>query len=489
MSGNTSPLHLHFDRGTLLLDALGQEVPRGRHGAAGTLPGLVWDPRTLQFRAPACRYAEVVTAARERELGVEDHVFAPRVGLPAPLLRAPALRPYQAAAVASFVANEERGVLVMPTGSGKTHVGMALAARAGSCLCLVPTRVLLHQWRGRLLAAGAGAVGVLGDGQRCVLPLTVTTFESAYRHMAELGNRFEMVLVDEVHHFGGGLRDEALEMCAAPRRLGLTATPPGSGSLGRLRMLIGPVVFEQNLAELCGDFLAEFEVVVLSLPLSAVERRCYERDYAAFVATLRTFKRLFPGGSFGGFVSWAQASREGRRALRAYRRARELLALTDAKHRMIGELLARHASARCMVFTESNRAAYRIAEEYLVSPITCDIGRMEREAVLSAFDRGEIRAVVSARVLNEGVDVPDADVAIIVGGSFGEREHVQRVGRLLRPRPGKRALVYELVGDVPQEERRGNERRRGLLIGQHGGRGGTAERSLPGSDSRLRGEP
>ena len=78
-------------------------------------------------------------------------------------------------------------------------------------------------------------------------------------------------------------------------------------------------------------------------------------------------------------------------------------------------------------------------------PITCDIGRKERADALADFRDGNLRALVSARVLNEGLDVPDADVAVVVGAALGEREHVQRLGRVLRPRPGKRATIYELV--------------------------------------------
>jgi superfamily II DNA or RNA helicase len=73
-----------------------------------------------------------------------------------------------------------------------------------------------------------------------------------------------------------------------------------------------------------------------------------------------------------------------------------------------------------------------------------------------------LRALVSSRVLNEGIDVPDADIAMVVGGAGGEREHVQRVGRLLRPAPGKHAVVYELVTAATSETRRATQRRRGL---------------------------
>jgi superfamily II DNA or RNA helicase len=115
-----------------------------------------------------------------------------------------------------------------------------------------------------------------------------------------------------------------------------------------------------------------------------------------------------------------------------------------------------------LVFTADNAAAYAIAREHLIMPITCEIGRRERERALLAFREGKLRALVSARVLNEGIDVPDADVAIIVGGALGEREHVQRIGRLLRPVPGKRAIVYELVTLSTSEARRAAERRRAL---------------------------
>ena len=95
-------------------------------------------------------------------------------------------------------------------------------------------------------------------------------------------------------------------------------------------------------------------------------------------------------------------------------------------------------------------------------PLTCDIGRQERDQVLDAFRQGHLRALVSSRVLNEGLDVPDADVGVIVGGALGEREHVQRVGRLLRPGPGKRALVYELVTRQTVEVGQARRRSQGL---------------------------
>ena len=142
---------------------------------------------------------------------------------------------------------------------------------------------------------------------------------------------------------------------------------------------------------------------------------------------------------------------------------RRLLGFTQAKRRALGSLLARYRDSRVLVFTADNDTGYAIAREHLVIPLTCDIGRREREEVLERFRRGELRTLVSARVLNEGLDVPDADVAVIVGGALGEREHVQRVGRLLRPSEGKRAVVYELVTRNTIEVGQARRRRQGLV--------------------------
>jgi superfamily II DNA or RNA helicase len=171
---------------------------------------------------------------------------------------------------------------------------------------------------------------------------------------------------------------------------------------------------------------------------------------------------LHPQGTWQEFVSAASQSAEGRAALNAWRRTRRLLSLTKAKTEAVRSLLSRHRDSRVLVFTADNESAYAIAREHLIMPVTCDISRAERERALAAFRAGELGALVSARVLNEGIDVPDADVAIIVGGTHGEREHIQRVGRLLRPAAGKRAVVYELVTMATNEARQAAERRRGL---------------------------
>ena len=136
--------------------------------------------------------------------------------------------------------------------------------------------------------------------------------------------------------------------------------------------------------------------------------------------------------------------------------------VSEGKQRALGDILARHEGERILVFTADNATAYAIARAFLVAPVTHEIGRNERADLLSRFRAGQVTVLVSSHVPDEGIDVPDADIAIIVGGPSSSRRHVQGIGRVLRPRGGKRALVYELVVEHTAETGYAARRRVGL---------------------------
>lgn len=447
-------MRLTFVGGTLVAHGLSSE-------AVASMSDFIWDPRVEAYRAPAYRYRALRVALAYACSSYTDDVL--HLTRRASRWSAIELRPYQRSALLAWRAARRRGIVALPTGSGKTRLACAvMAASEAPSLCLVPTRVLLHQWRTELGKHYHGEIGCLGDGERRIEHVTIATFESAYRWMREIGHRFGQLIVDEVHHFGAGLRDEALEMCAAPLRLGLTATAPGEKQLARLGDLVGPVVFQLTAGDLSGEWLADFDVIRLRLPLTDDERARYDQAVAVFRPVHRAYTAAEPRGSWRDFVATAERSDAGRAALAAYRSSRRLTHYTAAKASTVARLLHEHRGSRVLVFTPDNETAYAVAREHLVMPITCDIGRAERDEAIAAFRAGSLRVLVSARVLNEGFDVPDADVAIIVGGTLGEREHVQRVGRVLRPAVGKRALVFELIAAETHEVYKAEERARAL---------------------------
>jgi len=445
-------MRLVFQHGTIALEAAPEQV--------GELPGVRWDARTQCHRAPAYRYRELRGLLRARGDAFQDAVlrFADEAGS----WQTIELRPYQHAALCAWE-RRQCGMVVLPTGSGKTRVACAVMTKCvAPVLCLVPTRALMHQWAAEVQKHYDGPVGLVGDGQHQLSRVTIATFESAYRQMARMGDRFGLLVVDEVHHFGNGVRDEALEMCAAPARLALTATAPEGAARARVEHLMGVCVCELRVSDLAGTWLADYDNIVLRVPLSARERSRYEQYARLFRNALTRFRAFHPEGTWSQFTAFSQRSEAGRQALLAFRRSRQLTYYPSAKRSMLAALLREHRGQRCLVFTADNATAYAIAREHLIMPITCDIERGERDVALAAFRAGELRALVSAQVLNEGFDVPDAEVAIVVGGVRGQREHVQRVGRLLRPFPGKRAIVYELVADGTHEMHKSEERGRAL---------------------------
>jgi superfamily II DNA or RNA helicase len=421
------------------------------HGLPAGHPALpasaVWDPRTRCHRAPGIAYPGLVVALRDAGIAHEDAVRAyEKLAVAAVIEREP--RPYQREALAAWRKAHGRGVVVLPTGAGKTHVAvMAIELVQRSTLIVAPTLDLVRQWYDVLRRTFDTEVGIVGGGEHEIRPITVATYDSAYLHVEHLGHRFGLWVFDECHHLPGPTYALAAQLAIAPYRLGLTATPErADGRESALDALIGPMVYRRDIVDLRGEFLAEYEVARITVRLSEAERREYEAEraiYRAFVA--RNGIQMSRPDGWSKFVMLSTRSAEGRRAMQAYRRQRELALTAQAKLERVERLLHEHRHDRVIVFTQDNATCYALSRRFLIPAITHQTKVRERSAILEGLRDGTYTAVATSKVLNEGVDVPDANVAIVVSGSGSVREHVQRLGRVLRKREGKLALLYELV--------------------------------------------
>ncbi len=443
---------LRFSSGTLTIEG----APEGCE-----LPGAVWDARAACHRAPGIAYAGIVLALRRNEIAYDDQARRyDELREGARVRKVP--RPYQEEALEAWRRGRFRGVVVLPTGAGKTQVAMmAIDDRRRSALVVVPTLELVRQWFDFLRTTFGGEVGIVGGGEHTVHPLTVTTYDSAYLHMEHLGNRFGLVVFDEVHHLPSAAYALAAELCLAPFRLGLTATPERTdGREAELDRLVGPVVFRKEITELSGEFLADYETERVEIELSPEEREAYEdarATYRAFVVSAGI--RMGSPSGWGEFIMKSARSEEGRRAMKAYRLQRAIAFAAPQKLAYVQHLLEHHRDGRTIIFTDDNATAYAISKRFLVPVITHQTKVRERSEILERFASGAYGCVVTSRVLNEGVDVPDANVAIVVSGTGSVREHVQRLGRILRKKDGKRAKLYELVS-ARTSEAHTSERRR-----------------------------
>ncbi len=433
-----------FALGTVQIKGL----PEGDRGV------LRWDRRIHGHRVPAYQFSEVPDAP------ALDAPAFDEVGHLAQVHVKP--RDYQREALAAFFAAGGRGVVELPTGSGKSLVGLlAIEQCRRRALVVAPTLDLVWQWHGLMSATFAAPIGVLGGGEHDVQDLTVATYDSAALYMERYGDRFGLLVFDEVHHLPTPRTRLCAEMSLAPHRLGLSATVDRlDGAHDELDDLIGPRVYERGIVNLRGEVLSPYQVNTLEVELSEADRARYDEERGIYLDFLRQ-NRIFMGGKngWGNFIRQAARSNEGRRAMLAHRRQKRLAQAAPEKIRLCAELLFQHRHDKCLIFTDDNRTAYDISRRCLVPAITHQTKVKERTAILGMLKDGTVGAVVTSRVLNEGVDVPAANVAIVVSGTSTVREHVQRLGRVLRKQEDKLATFYEIIA-ADTTETAANQRRR-----------------------------
>jgi superfamily II DNA or RNA helicase len=448
---------LRFDRGTLLLE--GGEPPVTLRGS------FIRDPRVDAWRAPAMSYPDVIPTLRgrlERNTAPRYHRLSlePRLAFD--------LYPHQEEALERWKAARGRGLVVLPTGAGKTLVGVLAAAWASrSALVVAPTLDLMHQWYALLRAAFPDVeVGLIGGGYHEPLELAVATYDSAARHMDRLGDRYGLLVFDEVHHLPTDLYRAIAEFSLAPYRLGLTATPERTdGRHEDLLSLVGPLVYRREAVELAGEVLAPYRVERVYVDLSRGERAAYEqalKERNGFLQAHNLSLATLVGWSL--FVKLSARSEQGRRAMRAHREVRRIAHATASKLRALEALLAAHSKERTVIFTEDTATAYAVSTRFLIPCLTHQTKIKERQEILERFKEGLYTAIVASQVLNEGVDVPEASVGVVLSGSSVAREFVQRLGRLLRKSEGKRAVLYEVVARATREEGVAERRRRGVRV-------------------------
>lgn len=450
-----SPLELTYVGGTIELRGL-EESQLPNFGVP-----LTWDKRSRCYRCEAYHYSELVRTLVKNKRPFSDKARAyEELTLGGGVTREP--RPYQTEALAAWLKHKGRANIVLPTGAGKTQVAlMAIADRKRSTLVIVPTLDLVRQWYDLLRVAMGVPIGIVGGGDYDLQPITVTTYDSAHLHAERFGNRFGLIVFDEVHHLPSPSYQLAARFSLAPYRLGLTATPERTdGQEGALEDWVGPIAYRQDITDLSGEYLADYDTERLVVELSAEERLEYEDARAIYLGFIRQ-QGIKLGGPRGWneFVMRASRSSEGRRAFAAYRKQRNLAVAASAKIETLSLLLHRHRKDRALIFTLDNATAYAICRRFLVPIITHHTKVKERSQILERFASGRYGSVVTSKVLNEGVDVPDANVAVIVSGTGSVREHVQRLGRILRPRDGKRAILYELVTGQTSEHSTSERRR------------------------------
>jgi len=431
-------VNLRFDRGTLLLSGVGRdEVP--------DVPGphvWTWDNRVGALRCDAIHYAKVHEALQSQfGPSLSDEVPVPfRVRLAT--INLPKLRPNQIQALEAWSAAGYCGQIIMPTGTGKTEVALAAMARTKvASLIVAPVRDLMYQWHRRILAAFEYDAGIVGDGLSDIKPITVTTYDSAYIHMAKMGAGFGLLIFDEEHHLPGRCRREAAILSAATMRLGLTATAERSDGLHKdLDWLIGPIVYHMPFKEAEGSTLASFDLVRIPVALNEQEQATYDQCSRVVRHFISSRRKEQSGYTWQDLCKESGKDPQARNAQKAYYLKHSIESRAAEKFRVLEDIFRLHKGQQILVFTGSNVMAIEVSRRFLVPTILSHTRKRERLTILENFAQGVFPVLVANRVLDEGVDVPEAKVAVVIGGQGSTRQDqtggVGRRFKKVRQRPG-----------------------------------------------------
>ena len=380
----TPTIELRFTAGTLEVRGLSEA------DTSGLPSGCQWDPRINAFRAAAGDYAALVTHFTNEQIPFEDNARA-YGELPSGLAVHRTPRPFQGEALGAWREAGGRGVVVLPTGAGKSYVALlCMDAIRRDTLVVAPTLDLVAQWYDLIRTSFGVEVGVIGGGEYRPAPITVTTYDSAHLHMENLGARFGLIVFDECHHLPGDAYALAALSSLAPYRLGLTATPErADGRHDQLDHLIGPPVYRCDVGELAGDYLAEYSVEQILVELTPEERARYEEARGVYLHFIRSQGiRMGRPDGWAQFIIRSSMSAEGRAAMKAYQTQKQLAFAAPSKLNYVEHLLNTHRNDRVLLFTERNQSAYEISRRFLVPVITHQTKVTERSAILEGFSKG-----------------------------------------------------------------------------------------------------
>ncbi len=451
---------LRYDNGTIILTGMAH------------VPFVSFDPRTKSMRAQALHYQNIVEYLKQSEIECDDSVLelipSPTISIDKKNVHL-ALRQYQQKALDNWTEAGKRGCVVLPTGAGKTVIGIkAIELVNSASIVVVPTIDLMDQWTSVLSKYLPNMkVGNLGGGMDDIEPITVSTYDSAYLRAAALGNKFALMIFDEVHHLAAPGYRTIAEQFASPFRLGLTATIEREDDLHKdFPKLVGGIVFQAYSGELARNkHLASYEIERRQVNMLPEELEEYNKNFGVYQVSLKKIGlRMQYAGAFRRLIMMSGRSRAAREAVLARNKAMDIALNSRSKIEELKKILAEKRGQKTIIFTQHNKLVYDISDRFLIPFITHKSSKQERHDALSGFKDGRYNVIVTSKVLDEGVDVPDAELGIILSGTGSSREFIQRLGRLLRPKPDSntKAKLIEIISSGTREIGTSAKRKRAL---------------------------
>ncbi len=373
------------------------------------------------------------------------------------------LREYQEEAIKKWIENNYRGVVALPTGSGKTVIGIkSIEIVKVPTLIVTFTKDQMLQWRDSLMKFLdlRPEIGLYYSNEKKIKPITITTYQTAYKHMAELGSKFDLLIVDEAHHLPAEKFKQIALFSIASKRLGLSATPfREDGKHDELFQYLGGLVYFSSTEDLVKrNYLAPYRIVQIKVELKPAEKQKY-------LDLLKRFKQLAKNRKVSELLTLLKkGDQEASEALKIYNEMRKIVNMSESKIDVIKDILEKEKGKKILIFTQYVDQAKEIARRYNTLLLTGETSDKERKAILDTFKKMSAGVLVLTTVGDEGLDIPDASVGVLVAGTGSKRQFIQRLGRLLRPKEGKVATLYEIIVKGTSEEYQSRKRKEEDII-------------------------
>jgi superfamily II DNA or RNA helicase len=454
---------LRYDNGTILISG-------NIH-----IPFTSIDPRTHSLRAEGLDYQNIIEYLKRSEIEYDDNkvldlIPSPNISIEETDSQHLILRDYQKKALDNWAKAAKRGCVVLPTGAGKTVIGVKAIEMVNSAsIVIVPTIDLMDQWTSVLSMYFPDIkIGNLGGGTDDIQAITVSTYDSAYIRASSLGNKFALIIFDELHHLAAPGYRSIAERFASPFRLGLTATIEREDNLHKdfPRLVGGGIVFHAHAGDLArGKHLASYEIERRQIEMLPEEIEVYKKNFGVYQVSLKKLGlRMNYTGAFRRLIMMSGRNSIAREAILARNKAMDIALNSKSKIEELRKILSENQGLKTIIFTQHNKLVFEISDKFLIPFITHKSSKAERQDALNGFKEGRYNALVTSKVLDEGVDVPDAELGIIVSGTGSSREFIQRLGRLLRPKSdsNKKAKLIEIISSGTREIGTSTKRKKAL---------------------------
>jgi superfamily II DNA or RNA helicase len=368
---------------------------------------------------------------------------------PQPQTQTVILRPYQEEAYEAWLMKGRRGIIIAPTGTGKTVIAChAIMAANTPTLIITPRERILKMWQESLKVKFNLEATAFYDREKVLSNLTISIYNSVALHPWIL-DHFKMVILDEVHHVAAETFSQILFRLEDKDVMALTATLKREDGRHNEVAARLPVVYCLDLATaIKNGYVSPIEIYPVSAPLTEVESRLY-RDVEHKIMRVRSeLEAAKATGSSN--TRWLETQLK-----KLLNRRRQLLSRIPSKKRKVLELVKACSEDRVIVFSESIDSIEELKNYLVENGVTAETyhsGKPEkvRDAIFAGWGK-EFKVLLAVRALDEGIDVPEVATGIIIASGKSTRQLVQRQGRLMRPVEGKTAKLYVVYAESTYE--------------------------------------